>query len=140
MATVTDGVDPNAVMVKMLRPDGGVIRVTRNHANRIARRAQQLAPVASGQLRGSIKVTQQRSRGGRFATGFTVVADVPYSLWVERGRGPGRMPPLDAIRRWTRYKGINPDAAFPIARKIGREGTRATFFMSNAVRQTPFSN
>lgn len=140
MATVTDGVDPDAIMVKMLRPDGALIRVTRGHAGRIATRARQLAPVASGALRNSIKVRQQRTRLGRFTRGFTVVADVPYSLYVERGRGPGRMPPVDAIRRWTILKGIDPRLAYPIARKIGRVGTRPTHFMSNAVRQTPFSN
>lgn len=137
---VVDGVDPDAIMTQMLRPSGEIIRVTRRHAERIATRARTLAPVASGQLRGSIKVTQNRTNRGAFSRGFTVIADVPYSLWVERGRGPGRMPPVEAIRKWTTYKGINPDAAYPIARKIGERGTRATRFMSNAVRQTPFSN
>lgn len=137
---LADPVEADKIMVQMLRPSGGVIRVTRRHAQRIATRARDLAPVASGQLRGSIKVSQQRSGGGRFTSGFTVVADVPYSLWVEQGRGPGRMPPVEAIRRWTILKGINPAAAYPIARKIGERGTRPTHFMSNAVRQTPFSN
>lgn len=140
MATITDGVDPEAIMITMLRPDGALIRVTRGHAMRIASRARTLAPVASGLLRGSIKVVQQRVASGRFTRGFTVVADVPYSLFVERGRGPGGMPPVSAIRRWTILKGIDPGAAYPIARKIGREGTRPTYFMSRAVRQTPFSN
>lgn len=136
---LVDPVDPNAIMVAALRPGGPLIRVTKQHADRIAARARVLAPVASGQLRGSIKVTQQRAGGGRFTRGFTVVADVPYSLWVERGRGPGRMPPVDAIRRWTVHKGIDPSAAFPIARKIGRVGTKPTYFMSRAVAQTPFA-
>ena len=126
-------------MVAMLRPGGPLLRVTRAHADAIARRARELAPVASGQLRGSIKVTQQRVSSGRFTAGFTVIADVPYSLFVERGRGPGKQPPVDAIRRWTVHKGIDPAAAYPIARAIGRRGTRPTFFMSRAVAQTPFA-
>lgn len=58
-----------------------------------------------------------------------------FSYWkyVERGRGPGKQPPLDAIDKWVQLSDMANVAAeegmttrqlaFLIARKIGREGT-----------------
>jgi hypothetical protein len=56
-----------------------------------------------------------------------------YWKYVEYGRRPGKMPPIDNIKEWIKVKPIIPDArtgkipsaeqlAFLIARKIGREG------------------
>jgi len=45
-----------------------------------------------------------------------------YAQYTEIGRPPGKQPPLDAIRRWTQYKGIDAKWAYPIARKIGQRG------------------
>lgn len=52
-----------------------------------------------------------------------VYNDAPYAEFVERGRGPGKMPPQDAIERWCDLKGIPRRAVYPIRRKIGDEGT-----------------
>jgi len=46
----------------------------------------------------------------------------PYSL--EYGRGPGKMPPVDAIEEWARFRGM-PGAGFVIARAIGARGIKA---------------
>ena len=59
-----------------------------------------------------------------------------YWKYVEFGRRPGKMPPIDNIKDWIKVKPIIPDArtgkipsaeqlAFLIARKIGREGIPA---------------
>lgn len=59
-----------------------------------------------------------------------------YWRYVEYGRRPGKMPPIDNIEEWIRVKPVVPDAmngkiptsrqlAFMIARKIGREGIPA---------------
>ena len=59
-----------------------------------------------------------------------------YWKYVEYGRRPGKMPPIDNIKEWIKVKPIIPDArtgkipsaeqlAFLIARKIGREGIPA---------------
>ena len=56
-----------------------------------------------------------------------------YWKYVEYGRGPGKMPPINAIAEWIKIKPIIPEPingkipdtrqlAFLIARKIGREG------------------
>lgn len=59
-----------------------------------------------------------------------------YWRYVEYGRRPGKMPPIDNIEEWIRVKPVVPNTmngkvptsrqlAFMIARKIGREGTKA---------------
>ena len=67
-----------------------------------------------------------------------------YWKYVEYGRGPGRMPPIDKIEDWIRVKPIIPNSqngkipdtrqlAFLIARKIGREGTPAQKPLTNTL-------
>ena len=46
------------------------------------------------------------------------------NIAMETGRGPGRQPRTEALRRWASMKLGNPDLAFVIARKIAREGTQ----------------
>lgn len=56
-----------------------------------------------------------------------------YWKFVEYGRGPGKMPPIDVIEQWIKIKPVIPEPingrvpdtrqlAFLIARKIGRDG------------------
>lgn len=63
-----------------------------------------------------------------------------YGEYVDQGRRPGKQPPLSKIQAWCRRKKIPVKAAFPIARKIGRFGTPATYFMTITVsrRQKQF--
>lgn len=59
-----------------------------------------------------------------------------YGIYVDQGRRPGKMPPISNIADWCRVKGIPQTAAFPIARKIGKEGIPATPFFSSTVEST----
>lgn len=45
-----------------------------------------------------------------------------YGIFVDSGRKPGKQPPLNVIYKWTKRKNIDPKFAYPIARKIGKEG------------------
>lgn len=45
----------------------------------------------------------------------------PYSSFRVAGRGPGKPPPISAIRSWARLKGLNP---YAVQKGIGRRGTR----------------
>ena len=83
-------------------------------------------PVNVGTLRSSIQ-TMMRGQGVDL-TGV-VYSPLAYAPSVERGRKPGKMPPVEAIRYWVIRKGIadGPEAdqaAFLIARAIGRRGTK----------------
>lgn len=63
---------------------------------------------------------------------------VRYAEWVFRGRRAGTQPPFQAIFDWVRVRGIggsNPrEAAFLIARAIGRRGTRAQDYLTPTAR------
>jgi len=52
-----------------------------------------------------------------------------YGIFVDAGRKPGKQPPLNVIYEWVKKKGIPREAAFPIARKIGKEGLPAHPFI-----------
>lgn len=54
-----------------------------------------------------------------------------YAYYMLNGRRPGKMPPINVIKEWCDYKGINfKGAPFLIARKIGREGTKGNDFVT----------
>ena len=64
----------------------------------------------------------------------------PYWEYIERGRGPGKFPPPEAIRNWIEVKHIVPrnDTTVPqltylISRKIAREGTKGKHALEGTV-------
>lgn len=74
---------------------------------------------------------------------YVAIALADYWKWVEKGRGPGKQPPLTKIEDWIERTGlaVSTDAdgrsisvrslAFLIARKIGREGTEGKHIISD---------
>lgn len=78
---------------------------------------------------------------------LTLVKDVNYQIeingldyfeQVNLGRKPGKQPPLSKIRQWTKLKGIDQRAAYPIARKIGKFGIAPTNALNEAINQIDF--
>ena len=47
-----------------------------------------------------------------------------YFIFQILGRGPGEIPPLEEIRNWVISKGLPLRSAVPIAKTIGKEGTK----------------
>ena len=83
---------------------------------------------ASGTLYDSIKYKVFKDKSDVYHLEFDYVY---YGLFINYGRKPSQklgkngepaMPPLNDIRQWCRLKGIPQDAAFPIAKKIAKEG------------------
>lgn len=56
-----------------------------------------------------------------------------YGEFVDKGRKAGKQPPISNIKQWLATRGIPQQAAFPIARKIGREGIKATPFFETSI-------
>lgn len=112
---------------------------------------------ATGSLRDSIRFTITR-----FGTSYKFelrLAD--YYEWVDKGRAPGKQPPIADILKWikdkrfvinkkgqfaTKTKGsklqkisdnlkLSNQLAFAIARKIGKHGTKGNNFYSSTVPQ-----
>ena len=80
---------------------------------------------ATGNLYNSVKYKVYKDKSEKF---HLDVDYVYYGLWIDMGRKPGKQPPLREIQEWCRIKGIPQEAAFPIARKIGRFGFKGINF------------
>lgn len=64
---------------------------------------------------------------GRTASG----AKSPYKYKPKKGKGSGgKSKFIEALKKWARKKGINPNAAYPIRKKIWAEGIETTLFFS----------
>ncbi len=91
----------------------------------------------SGMLRGGTAAEVSTSAGA-FSIEGRVFNPSAYGLPVELGRGAGkRQPPSSALELWVRRKLGVPDnrvksVAFLIARKIGRQGTKAVEMFTKA--------
>lgn len=74
-----------------------------------------------------------------------------YGYVVDKGRNPGKMPPVDAIKKWIRQKPLRlrdlktgsfvkmtdkkiDSVAFAIATKMKKEGTKPTYFFTTPFR------
>lgn len=90
--------------------------------------------IASGWLFDSIASRVVKDKNDVYSLSFSYLF---YGKWVDRGRPPGGMPPVDDIREWCRLKGIPQEAAWPIAVKIGREGYRGINFTQPIYEDLP---
>lgn len=61
---------------------------------------------------------EMTNEGGRVTGALSIVAA------IGTGRKPGRMPPVDALKRWARLKLGDEKIAWAIAKKIETEGTK----------------
>ena len=96
-------------------------------SHEVAREAKSLVPLAFSTLINAIQV-QSVSELVR-----DVVAKTDYALAVEKGTGPGGLPPVQSIEDWMKVKGIEGDA-FLIARSIAQKGTKAQPFFEPALK------
>lgn len=91
----------------------------KEEGERFEKELRDQVPVASGGLRDSV--------GSDVTTAGPVVSmdiEANESMgFIERGRKPGKQqPPVSAIRSWCVHRGIPVEAAYAIARSIGRKG------------------
>lgn len=101
-------------------------------------RLRSMSPVATGLLANSWKVTAAVTRGTNTVQ-VRITNTAPNAFFRIVGRAPGRMPPVAAIRQWCEVKGIDPAAAYPIAKGIGERGTfrwRTESNVLNYIRST----
>lgn len=81
--------------------------------------------IASGWLIDSISSKVLKDKNEVYSLSFSYLF---YGKYVDKGRSPGKMPPIQDIREWTRLKGIPQSAAYPIAKKIGEKGYKGINF------------
>lgn len=71
-----------------------------------------------------------------------------YWIYAEKGRGPGKFPPPDAIRQWLTAKRFTPvpgtngkvpsteQMVYLVSRKIAREGTTGKPLLEQTIKET----
>ena len=85
---------------------------------------------ASGKLLNSFSYKIIEDTQGLLSLGL--FSDTDYAEFVDKGRKPGKRPPMKAIESWVKTKGIGgsqkeqKSLSFLIARKIGRFGIKPT--------------
>lgn len=84
---------------------------------------QKGSPVATGELQKKWDVEPSRFENGSVIVG-KIVNNANAALFRVRGRAAGKMPPVSAIAAWLVAVGGDPKYAYPIARSIGKKGTR----------------
>lgn len=75
---------------------------------------------ASGDLYNDIDVN--------FSNDTIKINMVDYAEYVDKGRRPGGMPPIDKIRKWASRKGLNINP-YAIATNIAKYGVKARPFL-----------
>lgn len=91
---------------------------------------QNSVPVASGWLKDHIDYNL-KVEGDKIILSYNMPE---YGKYVEYGTPP-HFPPLEAIEEWCVDKGIDKDAAYPIAKAIERRGTRPQPFIRPFIHQ-----
>jgi hypothetical protein len=102
-------------------------------AKKIAFRGESLskiaAPVNTGNLRSSV---YSKAEGGAGQVSAIWGASAEYAIYVDRGRGPGKMPPKGALVGWN---GVTAGNEFVVRRAIGRRGIKARPFVTKAFNE-----
>lgn len=75
---------------------------------------------ATGELSQSTRITVLSGNTYVIAEGHAL----SHWKYAGNGRGPGKQPPVKALRPWLRAKGLPEGLAYPIAKKIGKEGSK----------------
>jgi hypothetical protein len=52
---------------------------------------------------------------------------------VDKGRKPGKFPPISAISKWASINGISQESVFPIAKKIFKYGIKPTNIIDKSI-------
>jgi len=61
-----------------------------------------------------------------------------YFEIIEKGRKPGKQPPISDLKRWAQRKGLPEKAVFPIAKNIGKFGIKPRPVLKQIINSNKF--
>jgi HK97 gp10 family phage protein len=97
---------------------------------KVVRDAKDLAPVAFGHLRKSIKPQDITITAGEIVA--PIIAESPYAVFVELGTKP-HFPPVKPLRKWSKKVLGDLELGFVVARAISKRGTRPQPYLGPAI-------
>ena len=106
--------------------------IDKDLANRLGKRAVKILAQTITQAKGSTRIVSQLDYRLEDATQIILTAP-EYLTFIDQGRKPGKMPPVQAIANWAKIKGINPEAAWPIAVNIMKFGIKPTNVIQKSI-------
>jgi hypothetical protein len=84
--------------------------------------------------KGSTRIVNQIDY--RLQDAAQIIIEAPqYLEFIDKGRKPGKMPPVQAIANWAQVKGINPKWAWPISVNIMKFGIKPTNVIQKTVNR-----
>lgn len=89
------------------------------------------APDKSGFLKSQLRVARSREGSGRYAAGWEVQSNAPYSLFVIKGTKPHRIPKTGNAKLAFFWPKVG---SFVVFASVDHPGTRANNFLSRALR------
>lgn len=81
------------------------------------RTAEEKDLVASGETLKSLQIVETGD------TSFELLGSTNF-YWMEHGRGPGKMPPINSMEDWIKVRGLNDYNPWAVAKSIALNGTR----------------
>ncbi len=133
-----EGLDKLKSKLKSKTAAGPARRFLTRSGKEIIKEAKPLTPVNFGTLRRSID--KEVATTTPVPTYVKVGTNVEYAPFVEFGRGPGKLPPKDAIEKWYRRKSKakktdDVSAAVTAIRwKIAKKGTEEQPFLRDGFK------
>lgn len=110
------------------------IVIDKDLAKRLGTRAVKILAETLTKAKGSTRIVSQLDY--RLEGAAQIILTAPdYLTFIDQGRKPGKMPPIQAILEWTKIKGIRPEAAWPIAVNIAKFGIPATNVIQKSIRR-----
>lgn len=64
-----------------------------------------------------------------------IIESEGYLENVDKGRRPGKYPPIKEIEKWAKLNGIKQESVFPIAHKIYKFGIKPTNIIDASIKQ-----
>lgn len=102
--------------------------------NEMKTRLVSAGKVASGTLLNSLKYYIESVENENLENDYELFFEgASYLDFVDKGRKPGKMPPVDEIKKWCQIKGLPEAAAWPIAINIAEFGIKPTNFYTLSV-------
>lgn len=118
----------SAAIAGLTRRAGPVDVYTRGKASLALTKARQYSPVRTGRNRASLRLEQSREDTGRYKTGYSVSANMPYSGYISKGTKPHPITPVNA--KLLRFQ-VGSTVVY--ARRVQHPGTKPNRYLERAL-------